>query len=116
MMYQWFLVAVIVASTVAGDLLQSYEMKRHAHADVGRTVTVLFRRPLLGLSVLSMAVSFFAFMTLLSVAELSFAVPVTAASLVVETILAKYLLRERVDSRRWTGALLVAAGIVLIAL
>jgi hypothetical protein len=40
----------------------------------------------------SLAVSFFAFQALISVSELSFAVPATAATCVLETILAKYLL------------------------
>ena len=43
-----------------------------------------------------MAVSFFAFMNLLSVADLSFAVPATAATYVFETMLARYFLKERV--------------------
>jgi drug/metabolite transporter (DMT)-like permease len=63
-----------------------------------------------------MAVSFFAFMALLSVAELSFAVPATAASYVLETILARYILKERISRKRWAGALLVACGVALIAL
>ena len=62
-----------------------------------------------------MAISFFAFITLLETADLSFAVPVSAASLVIETILAKLVLKERVDARRWAGALLVLGGVVLLA-
>jgi uncharacterized membrane protein len=63
-----------------------------------------------------MAFSFFAFMTLVQTADLSFAVPASAASLVFETILAKMLLKERVDLRRWMGAALVACGVYLVAL
>jgi len=54
-------------------------------------------------------------MTLRETADLSFAVPVSAASLVLETILAKLVLKERVDARRWAGALLVLGGVVLLA-
>ena len=43
-------------------------------------------------------------------------VPATAATYVLETILAKYLLREHVDWRRWTGATLVAGGVALLIL
>ena len=56
------------------------------------------------LAIVCMAVSFFAFMTLVSEADLSFAVPASAASFVFETILARYVLRERVDAKRWLGA------------
>jgi drug/metabolite transporter (DMT)-like permease len=55
-------------------------------------------------------------MALVSIAELSFAVPVTAASYVLETIFAKYLLKERIGRTRWAGSLLVAVGVVLLAL
>ena len=37
-----------------------------------------------------MAVSFFAYLGLLTIADLSFAVPVTAVTYVFETVLAKY--------------------------
>jgi drug/metabolite transporter (DMT)-like permease len=70
---------------------------------------------LLLLSVVCMAASFFLFMVLLSMADLSFAVPATAASYVVETLLAKWMLNEHVDSRRWAGSVLVAGGVALLA-
>jgi drug/metabolite transporter (DMT)-like permease len=63
-----------------------------------------------------MAVSFFAFMALLSIADLSFSVPATAGSYVFETLLAKLVLKERVGKRRWGGALLVCAGVALLSL
>ena len=63
-----------------------------------------------------MAVSFFAFIALLSVADLSFAVPATAVSYVLETVLAKYVLKERVTLVRWAGASLVACGVALLSL
>jgi drug/metabolite transporter (DMT)-like permease len=62
-----------------------------------------------------MAVSFFAFMALLQRAPMSFAVPASAATFVVETILARFFLGEAVGRRRWAGTLLVAAGVVLLA-
>jgi drug/metabolite transporter (DMT)-like permease len=46
---------------------------------------------------------------------MSFAGPVSAASLIPETILARLLLREAVDWRRWTGIGLIAVGVLLIA-
>jgi drug/metabolite transporter (DMT)-like permease len=111
---RWLLVLAIVASTTLGDLLQSFEMKQHKQASIGQTVGFL-RRPLLLLSIFCMAVSFFSFLALLRIAELSFAVPATAATVVVETVLARIVLKERVDGRRWAGAVLVAFGVALLA-
>lgn len=113
-MMRWVLVGAIVASTTLGDLLQSFEMKRHKQSSLSETVRIL-HRPLLLLSILCMAVSFFSFMALLKVTDLSFAVPATAASVVVETFLARLVLKEHVDAQRWLGAVLVAFGVALLA-
>lgn len=120
-MTSWGLVGVIVAGTVAGDTLQSLEMKRHGEirfskGGLGRIAATLALKKYLILAIVCMAVSFFAFMTLVSKADLSFAVPATAASFVFDTILARYVLRERVDAKRWMGAALVAGGVALLAL
>lgn len=115
------MVGVVVGCTVAGDLLQSLEMKRHGEIHDfhprgwAGLLWTLAQKKFLILSVLFMAFSFFAFMTLLETADLSFAVPVSAATLVFETILARFVLKERVDSRRWLGAGLVLCGVVLLA-
>lgn len=117
----WLLVATMVGATVLGDLLQSLEMRRHGEIQdfhprrLGKVFVTLARKKFLILGIAFMAVSFFAFMTLLETADLSFAVPVSAAALVIETILARMVLKERVDSRRWVGACLVAVGVALLA-
>jgi drug/metabolite transporter (DMT)-like permease len=114
------MVALVVACTVIGDLLQSLEMKRHGEIHDfhprgwAGLLWTLAQKKFLILGIFFMAISFFAFMTLLETADLSFAVPVSAATLVFETILARLVLKERVDSRRWLGALLVACGVALL--
>lgn len=114
---KWLLVAGVVLSTVACDLLQAWDMKRHGEVTDFRPsrVAALFGRWPLAVSVVFMAISFFSFLELLKLADLSFAVPATAASLVVETALARVVLGESVDGRRWTGAVMVACGVALLA-
>lgn len=115
-MTAWVYVAIIVGSTVASDLLQSWEMKKQGETTgAGRLLKLLLTRlPLIG-SIVFLAISFYAFLALLSVADLSFAVPATALSLVIETILARLLLKERVTPARWGGTILVAIGVLLLA-
>ena len=79
-------------------------------------MTVLARNWMVAASVVAMAVSFFAYLGLLTVAELSFAVPATAVTYALETVLAKYVLRERVSWLRWAGASLVVCGVALVSL
>jgi len=113
---KWILVMVIVACNAAGDLLNSFGMRRQGEV---RNLTVIRRiihnRYVIG-GVFAMAVAFFALMSLLSIADLSFAVPATAASYLLETILAKLILKEDVRWQRWLGAMMVAAGVALLAL
>ena len=54
-------------------------------------------------------------MKLVSIAPMSFAVPMSAATFIPETLLAKYLLKEAVDWRRWIGAGLIAIGVVFVS-
>jgi drug/metabolite transporter (DMT)-like permease len=105
---KWALVAVIVAATTVGDVLK-------AKGALGRLLSLFARNKLIILSVFCMAISFFTFMALVSIADLSFAVPATAITYVFETILARYLLKEHITWVRWTGAYLVACGVALLA-
>ncbi len=117
---KWLLLSVIVFATVLSDLLQSYEMKRSGEQSVNarglaRLLRTIVSRRYLLLSIFCMAVSFFAFMALVQSAPLSFAVPASAATFVLETVLAKFVLNEQVGKRRAAGALLVLGGVVLLA-
>ena len=117
---KWILLSVIVLATVLGDLLQSYEMKLSGEQRVNarglaRLLVLIVSRRYLFLSIICMAVSFFAFMALVQTAPLSFAVPASAATFVLETVLAKFVLKEQVGRRRAAGALLVLGGVLLLA-
>ncbi len=118
----WFLLTVVVLATALGDLFQTIGMKQGGEIDdfrpsmLGNALATVLRNRWVALSIVSFAASFFAFLALVSVADLSFAVPATAAAYVVETLLAKYVLKEAVGRERWAGALLVTLGVLLISL
>lgn len=118
----WLLVAIIVASTAFGQVLQALAMRRHGEIHnfrpgaIRHLIALLARNKFIVASVVALGISFFAFMALLSATDMSFAVPATAASYVVETFLAKYFLKEPVGSGRWAGASLVAFGVALLLL
>jgi multidrug transporter EmrE-like cation transporter len=63
-----------------------------------------------------MALSFYALLLLLSWEPISFVIPASALSYVVGTFGAKYILGEKVSAARWTGVVLVCAGVALVAL
>lgn len=99
----WILVLVLVLATTAGDVLRSMGMRARPA-----------NKTCIAISTCSMAISFFTFMKLVAIAPMSFAVPMSAAAFIPETLLAKLLLKERVDRHRWTGVCLILIGVVLI--
>ena len=117
---KWILLSIVVTATALSDLLQSHEMKRAGEQSVGARgigrllKTIAMRRELI-LSIVCLAVSFFAFMALVQATPLSFAVPASAASFILETLLAKVVLKEDVGVRRAAGAVLVLGGVILLA-
>ena len=117
---KWFLVSVVVCCTVLADLLQSREMKIAGEQCVSvrglvHILKMIGSRAHLGIAIFFMAVSFFAFMALVQREPISFAVPASAAQVVLETALAKFLLREHVGARRIAGAAFVLGGVILLA-
>lgn len=116
-----FLLVVVVAGAVLGDLLKAYAMRRQgppetfARTAISRFLIAAFRNAWFLLSLFAYAISFFGFMALLSIRDVSFAVPATALSYVLETLFCRWVLREQVSARKWAGAALVVAGVYLIA-
>jgi drug/metabolite transporter (DMT)-like permease len=119
---KWILVAIIAVCNTLGDVLNTAGMKRQGEVEelgprsLAHMVASIFRNPLVlaGLGIL--AVSFFALLSLLSITSVSFAIPATAVSYLLETALAKYILKEDVTWRRWAGATLVAFGVAMLQL
>jgi drug/metabolite transporter (DMT)-like permease len=119
---KWLVLALMVGATTAGEVLQAAGMRRHGEirdfrlGAIGRALATLARNRFVIGGVAAMAVSFFSLMKLLSLTDLSFAVPASAVTYVMETVLAKYLLKEQVSGRRWAGAALVICGVILVSL
>lgn len=121
-MMRWIWLAISVLSSTAGDLVAAKGMTAHGEmADLGggelaRVLRHMGTNSLVLAGIFLNAVSFLSFIALLSVAELSVAVPATASSYILKTALAQWYLDEDVSKRRWAGAVLVALGIYLITI
>ncbi len=121
-MTKWCLVGLIVSANACGDLMNTFGMRRYgtvrslAPAEIGRLTRALAGNRFVLAGVAAMAVSFFALMTLLSIANVSFAVPATSGSFLLETAAARIILKEQVRWQRWVGAAVVACGMGLLAL
>lgn len=119
---KWVWIVVTVLSGTIGDLVSAKGMAIHGELDdfgpggLAHIMRYIVTHPLVAGGIFSNAIAFFSFMALLSVSDLSFAVPVTALSYIVKTVCAKWYLNEQITWRRWAGAVLVAIGIILISI
>lgn len=117
---KWILVGIIAICNTLGDVLNTAGMKKQGEVEdlslrsFFHMIARIFHNPLVLAGMGALAVSFFALLSLLSIANVSFAVPAGAISYLLETLLAKYVLKEDVRLRRWAAAILVAAGVVLL--
>lgn len=89
------------------------EIKNIKLSAIGRIIRSIFSRRLVILGIACNAIGFFSLLGLLSVAQLSAAVPATALGFVLDTIGARFFLHERVHWKRWVGVIFVAAGVLL---
>jgi drug/metabolite transporter (DMT)-like permease len=71
--------------------------------------------PWVGLGVLLLILWLLSRMALLSWADLSYVLPVTALGYVVTALIGRFWLGEHVSPWRWAGTLLIVAGIALVA-
>jgi drug/metabolite transporter (DMT)-like permease len=122
-LYTWCGILVIVLASVVGDVLLARAMKQvgDVHALWERLGLWAVLRRTLGnsiffLGVAAMAVSFFSLLFALSWGDVSLVAPAAASlTFIGNAFAAKIFLREKVDRRRWIAAMLVAAGVALLA-
>jgi len=120
-MKTFLLLTCLILASSLGEILSARGMQQigdvsfRPRALIGSLLRMV-RNPFLIAGVACMAVSFFSFISLLSYADLSFVVPLTAVSYITNTIGARLFLGERISKERWAGTLLVAAGVSLVSL
>jgi len=119
----WSAIAGIVLSSTAGDVLLSRAMRqigdvgeRRRREGLAAVVKAVMTHPSFLLALLFMAMAFFGLLLALSWADVSLVVPASASlSYITNAFAAGLFLHERVDRRRWMSALLVCAGVAVLA-
>ena len=84
-------------------------------ARLGGMVTRAIANPWLILGVVLQASFFFIYLVLLSRADVSLVLPLTAIDYIVVAVLAQYMLGEIVTPVRWAGMGLIVAGVGLLS-
>lgn len=119
-MRNFLFVFVIVLAGTFGEMAVGLAMKkvgevtRFTPREIASVVlrALLFRWMWFGLGL--MALAFFSLLMLLSWADVSFVVPVTALSYVIAAVGAKFFLGEQVNANRWLGVMFVCLGVALV--
>lgn len=81
-----------------------------------RTVRRVLTRPEIPLAVLFLAVFFFTWLALLSRADLSLILPLTALTYLLNGLAAGPVLGEKVSKQRWIGIWVITVGVILVSL
>lgn len=100
------LTAVVIVSNLAGNTLLSHGMHGNSGLDA-------FLRPATVAGILLLIFWTLIRATLLSWADLSYVLPVTAMGYVLTAVTGAVFLGEKVSGLRWAATLLIVAGIVL---
>lgn len=109
------LVLLVVATNVTGNVLLSRGMHQ-----VGRIVSAspadyvrAFVNPSALIGIVILAVWMLSDLALLSRADLSFVLPVTASAYVLVAIGGHFFLHDHISWLRWIGILLITGGVIL---
>ena len=121
--YTWGGILVVAFASVVGDVLLARAMKQVGdvhdlwrRAGLWAVVSRVLGNSSFFLGVTAMAAAFFSLLFALSWGEVSLVGPAAASlTFIGNAFAAKIFLQERVDRRRWFAAVLVAAGVVLLA-
>lgn len=119
-MHDAFFLALIVLTGTGGELAVTRAMKEigEVHEFHFRALTQFLARAVrvgwMWAGIGLMTVAFFSLLTLLSVDNVSFVIPVTALSYAAGALGGKYFLGERMCLRRWVGVFFVCLGVSLV--
>lgn len=120
MFWEIVLLLSIVTAGTGGELCVTRAMKTIGEVKDFRPVAllrVMVRAMQVGwmwMGLLLMGVAFFSLLGALSIANVSFVVPVTAMSYAAGALGGQFFLGERVTRQRWAGVVLVCIGVTLV--
>ncbi len=117
------MIASVVLCSTTGEVLTAAAMKSigdldeiRARSGMKGAIRAVVTCPLFFAGVSFLALAFFSLLFALNHLDLSLVAPASASlTLVTNAVAGKIFLKENVDGRRWTAAVLVCFGVYLLA-
>ena len=117
------MIAAVIFTSTSGEVLTASAMKAigdldeiRARAGMKGAIKAVVTCPRFFAGVFFLALSFFSLLFALNHLNLSLVGPASASlTLVTNAVAAKFFLKENVDRRRWTAAVLVCIGVYFLA-
>ena len=126
---------IAVMAVTGGDLIMSYVMKRmgplqilhlgpwwrgesrfgEVWNELCNLIWIVFSQPLVWLAIALMLTFLVLWMIALSWSDLTFVMPLTAMTYVINAVLVGPVLHEQLSPFRWLGTLLIAFGVALVS-
>lgn len=110
------LTIIVILANVLGNLAMSWGLKRRGTVlgdSALEYISVIFQ-PWVAIGIGLLILWMLSRMALLSWADLSYVLPVTAIGYVLNAVLGHVFLGEHISGPRWAGTLLIVAGIALV--
>ena len=112
----WSILLFFLALKAAGNSSMAWGMKQvpeRMSMDPALYLRAMLN-PFVAMGIVALILALLTRMALLSLADLSFVLPVTAIGYVIAVFLGKVFLHETVTPQRWMGTLLIFGGAVLV--
>ena len=112
----WSVLLFFLALKAAGNSWMAWGMKQipeRMSMDPALSMRAMLN-PFVAMGIVALILALLTRMALLSLADLSYVLPVTAIGYVIAVFLGKVFLHEAVTPQRWMGTLLIFGGAVLV--
>jgi uncharacterized membrane protein len=112
----WAIVFLFIALKAVGNLSLAWGMKHFPQVMSANPIPYIeaMFNPFVALGVLALILALLTRMALLSLADLSYVLPVTAIGYVIAAFMGKTFLSETVSGQRWLGTVLIFVGAALV--
>jgi uncharacterized membrane protein len=113
----WAILFLFIALKAVGNLSLAWGMKHFPQVMSANPIPFIqaMFNPFVALGVVALILALLIRMALLSLADLSYVLPVTAIGYVIAAFMGKTFLNEVVSGQRWLGTVLIFAGAALVS-